>query len=193
MRPLPDSETDVGTASCSCSLSQHPQESEGSDVWLMRVSRLRGLRSTWAPKAPKPGRGLLCCDRAPSPGVDFWRVSVFVCVLFFCAFLVLIKNAIVLSLRIVPPTQATRWPLTPNTRLASKVASRQRGPGCDGGGLVSQPPHSWVCCLVWLRGAHNKSSQTLIWPQSQPPVFLSLLPYPLGSQQVFLRICLMGV
>lgn len=140
----------------------------------MRVNRLRGLRSTWAPRAPKPAWGLLCCDRAPSPGVDFWRVSVFVCVLFFCAFLVLIKNAVVLSLRIVPTTQATRWRLTPDTRLASEIASRQRGPGCDGGGLVSQPPHSWVCCLAWLRGAHNKSSQTLIWPQSQPPVSLPL-------------------
>ena len=157
-------------------------------------ARERGLRrvadeSKWAEgpeeqhvgtKSLKASPGLLCHDRAPSPGMDFWRVSVFVCVLFFCAFLVLTKNAVVLSLRIVPPTKATRWSLTPNTRLASKVASRQGGPGCDGRGLASQPPHSWVCSLAWLRGASSKSSKTLIWPQSQPPVFLSLFPYPLG-------------
>lgn len=43
-------------------------------------------------KSLKASPGLLCHDRAPSPGMDFWRVSVFVCVLFFCAFLVLIKK-----------------------------------------------------------------------------------------------------
>lgn len=69
--------------------------------------------------------GLLGRGRAPSV-VDFWRVSVFVCIIFLCipGF---DKNAVFLSLRIVPPTQATRWPLTPNTRLASKVASYRQG------------------------------------------------------------------
>lgn len=44
----------------------------------------------------------------------------FLCVLFFLCIPGFDKNAVFLSLRIVPPIQATRWPLTPNTRLASK-------------------------------------------------------------------------